>query len=103
MSRTARTGCTWRPAPASTLSSSTVWCRSSMGCRSCERCAQRSQDRQPIDDRHHTVEDDKVEAGAGRHVQPVLAVRDMLDGMAFLLEAARQVVRGFAIVLDDQD
>ena len=67
------------------------------------RGAQRLEHGQPVEDRKHAIEDDEVEAAVGGAEQTVLAVGRLLDAMAFLGQALREVGGGFAVVLDQQD
>src|SRR4029078_1958899 len=61
------------------------------------------QHRDAVEHRQHPVEDDEVETAVGGAEQAILAVRRLLDAVAFLRQALRQIGCRLPIVFDQQD
>src|SRR6185369_68777 len=61
------------------------------------------QNRNSVQNRKHSVENDEVETSVRGAKQSVLAVRCLLDAMPFLRQAFRQIGRSLAIVFNEQD
>ena len=64
--------------------------------------AQRADDREPVALGQHAVDDQHVVVAVERQREPVLAVGGPVGHMADLAEGLDQIIRGVAVVLDDE-
>ena len=65
--------------------------------------AQFADDRQAVALRQHAVDDQDVVIAVERHRETLLAVGGVVGDMAGLAKGADEVVRGVAVVFDDQE
>ena len=63
---------------------------------------QRADQRKTVSFREHSVHDQDVVLTVNRHGQPVVAIRSRIGDMPDFTERFDQVVRGVAVVLNDQ-
>ena len=59
--------------------------------------------RQTVDPRHHAVDDGDIVVAAHGEMQPIFTVAGVVDDVAALLQAAREIGGGFAVVFNNKN